>query len=593
MLNSNTLHKFNKEFNKNIGFYIADYINKNNVSQKELKIILAENNFFSILLNKDNGNSEMKKRYQLSRIINEPRSKWDTSEHFFIDFGLLSQLVEEVHLNTIEKAEIIFHVLERNLHCHLINACFDEEKNNLCQPYKQAYKVDILSIAKNHLEIKRHYFDKLPNLSEEDIEIVINILREYNLNDQICDEVKGLLIRTSLPFLKKLHYMVGNSINSTALSLQNDSQFITMNEIRSVFSAALYAWLTYPETVHNNKIVICSFQNVEYLLGKNFGAKDFFNILCYIAKSNIEMGILTEARQPYNLNLDRLKQVYQMYYKNNLTDGPSFSQFCDKIAQIYRVAIFTTPVKQGVTDLIDSNDIDYPLTQEAHQILKDHYFTKKDNFNNDDIFMIGIAFGKLGISPKGLKMIDEFLNDELKSREQSREKETPHNLETSQRQSNWQVNETKAKPTLSKKAYNQIFREILTYFNIKEMKAFRYLTVDEIIYCINLMKKIGLADEIIDTFINKTEKENRKYEINPLNRYSELLQKMEYYSTNPQIMHILNDLKEAYEAIKLDENDPFYEEFIASGMAEIMKLIPENHEYEMMKALKLVNQDNK
>lgn len=578
-------------------------------------------------------------RKHVKRIINVPEYKWESHGEIFLSFDELSPMLEESSLSVPEKAEVIFYLLRKNLATKIADQevegfdykrlseypfktmTFEEVKDFLCtEKYRNAketegknltaeeqakfkelekaineYSLDLSPVAEQHKLIKKHYFDKHGQLSKEDIEIVIGVLKDYKLSDTIANELIGYLTIQSQPYMKYFMEEIGGladqvfSLYKEGLSSLFDPK--KANSVTKLFLAAsLHAWLNNPVEAAMSKTVFGGFNYLEKFIGKRFKERYYTQTLLYIAARNIEFGILEEEKRSTSISLDQVS--------GSLLRPSSLPRFRDTFDKFYRNSTLTKTDEKGVRGVTSYDIDDFLHLQYCHQLLKEHYFDKIDSFTEDDIFKVCIGLGKAGVSLRYLALVEKDLRAELNKRRELESAQTVQETVEEQEEiseqpieenvDNKKESENKTKP-LSRKATNEIYREMQTYFDFNEMKSIRYLSLDEIIYCMSLMKKVNIPDERIRNFIKKAEKANRTYQVNPVTRYIELLKKLEFYSDNEKIMRLLTELKEAYASITPEENDPFYEEYIASGLNEILGLIPDTHEYEFNASLELLN----
>ena len=163
---------------------------------------------------------------------------------------------------------------------------------------------------------------------------------------------------------------------------------------------------------------------------------------------------------------------------------------------------------------------------EAHKQIKEHYFDKKDSFDEEDVeifleaikgfglsekliclspVIISLAISFIDIVPK--KLICLFRNVML--------------IEISKRQRKVDVVETPVqvvskpvvveKPMMDRKEYNLIERELRKYFDIRTMEVVSPLTIDLQIYCVGLLIKLGFSDDKIRDILKIMNKDGYSY----------------------------------------------------------------------------------
>lgn len=365
---------------------------------------------------------------------------------------------------------------------------------------------------------------------------------------------------------------------------------------RIIYVGAIDAWLTYPEEVLQSKTVFVYLYDLDSFIGKDFSREDYYNTLFYIVKRNIEVGILNENVKKKRAKLSA-RALIRSHYFTEVERPTKNSEFYRAFSRYYKDGLFEQTDKNVVRILTkEGYKLDFSSIQEAHRIIRDHYLNKPNSFNKDDIVLLCYAFGILGVSVDNQRLLEEYLTNSYEKRERREHQAEMRAIIKSTQPAEQAIKVVNVKPIkandsdirlLSRRVTNEIYRELANYYDFDSCKAIRYLTVNEIVYCISLLKKLSMSKDKIDDFIFKVEKFNRLCKVSPVVRYSDLAQKLEFYSDNEQVMNILNELREAYASIIPGENDPFYEEFIASGLNEILGLIPDTHEYEYNASLTL------
>lgn len=156
-------------------------------------------------------------RERIARLIRIPEKDWHLHGEVFADFDIFSKYLSESSLNTDERAKACLHFIRKNIACGIFEqemVAFDapkmmeykfkyitpdecreliqtekfyELKNkdyiNLSEHEKkqledvegfiEANPLDISDIVQKHRIIQEHYFDKAPNLTEDDLKKVI------------------------------------------------------------------------------------------------------------------------------------------------------------------------------------------------------------------------------------------------------------------------------------------------------------------------------------------------------------------------------------------------------------------------------------
>lgn len=228
----------------------------------------------------------------------------------------------------------------------------------------------------------------------------------------------------------------------------------------------------------------------------------------------------------------------------------------------------------------DLHPLDIAPVIEAHKQIKEHYFDKKDSFNEEDVEIFLGAIKGFGLSDK---LIDAFRNLLLR--------------EVSKRQRKLEVVETPVqivskpvvveKPMMDRKEYNLIERELRKYFDIRTMEVVTPLTLDLQIYCVGLLIKLGFSDDKIREILKIMNKNGYSYD-NPITMFVALSEKLEYYKDVDGIKEAIETMLGAMSEIMI-VSDVEYEEwkdFLSSELNSVLKLIPKTYDYEIEKAKK-------
>lgn len=218
--------------------------------------------------------------------------------------------------------------------------------------------------------------------------------------------------------------------------------------------------------------------------------------------------------------------------------------------------------------------------------IKEHYFDKSDTYDVNDISIIMDILLTMGISDNICDCIRRQLLSQYKGRK--------HHKSSSGAQDSSNKNqfnptpkeeilkeevqqETPKENQLSKKEYCQIARKIRGYFNLGEMKAFRYLSIDEITELIQLLDSIGVNYEDIEKILKIVEKENRTYSVHAMVQYNEYYKKLEFYKLN-------DDLKEYFQQsfIADDEEYEICKEVIKEDLYKLCGTVIEREFHRIM-----------
>ena len=228
----------------------------------------------------------------------------------------------------------------------------------------------------------------------------------------------------------------------------------------------------------------------------------------------------------------------------------------------------------------DLHPLDIAPVIEAHKQIKEHYFDKKDSFNEEDIEIFLSVIKGFGLSDKIIDMFRNLLLREVSKRQRKIEVvENPVQVVSKP--------VIVEEPTISRKEYNLIERELRKYFDIRTMEAVGPLTLDLQIYCVGLLMKLGFSDEKIRDILKIMNKNGYGYD-NPVSMFVALQEKLEYYKDVDGVREAIDTMIGAMTELTMS-SDVEYDEwktFMEDELAATLKLIPKTYDYEIEKAKK-------
>lgn len=181
-------------------------------------------------------------RVNMSRMLKVPRESWEMYGELFIEFKLLSDLMIAGGLKGKEVFTVVFHLLEKNLGAHVLDASvrfFDikkiakydfsgykhlnqkvivemvrseeygrlvsapegtlsqeeQEKLDEFERFTKENPEDATGVVDKHVLLQEHYFDKIDNFDYDDIDIICGILKDFGLYEEFINVIKNLLIQ--------------------------------------------------------------------------------------------------------------------------------------------------------------------------------------------------------------------------------------------------------------------------------------------------------------------------------------------------------------------------------------------------------------
>lgn len=215
---------------------------------------------------------------------------------------------------------------------------------------------------------------------------------------------------------------------------------------------------------------------------------------------------------------------------------------------------------------------------EAHKQIKEHYFDKKDSFNEEDVEIFLGAIKGFGLSEKLICLFRNVMLIEISKRQKRAEVLEP-SVQTVAKPV------VVEKPTIDRKEYNLIERELRQYFDIRTMEVVGPLTLDLQIFCVGLLIKLGFSDDKIRDILKIMNKDGYGYE-NPITMFVALYEKLEYYKDVEGIKEAIETMIGAMQEIMIVDGRDYEEwkNFIGEELTAALRLIPRDYNYEIGKA---------
>lgn len=226
--------------------------------------------------------------------------------------------------------------------------------------------------------------------------------------------------------------------------------------------------------------------------------------------------------------------------------------------------------KKELQQFIEENPLDISSTIEKFKIIQEHY-TNPSDLTDENIKTICNTLIELKIEPKVCYKIEA----NLQKRKKKSQKQTKEILPTQKRLE---------KPTLSKKEMNLIIKELDQYFDFSKMRAIRALSLDETIYCIQLLTKTSADTKVIEQFLQEVESENRRE--NPIRIYVDMYDKLITYKEQYEIGGIMTNIEQDLQKIFICSKEEYHQIklSIAENMKYILNKIGHDFQYEKDKA---------
>lgn len=263
-----------------------------------------------------------------------------------------------------------------------------------------------------------------------------------------------------------------------------------------------------------------------------------------------------------------------------------------------------------------------------HQVIKEHYFDKKESFELEDIKVIIDALRGLNINHEICISIEKALRKEIRSRKSLIKKSSfqksgndalyngirNHDYiefksaessgKTKEEQERWKKEEEERRKEQNKKRRTEKegYKYLNDIYNIEEKSLLVTPTNEIIENWVEQAKTNHLPVETIYEFLRATDRAIRQ--MDPIIRYGLLYQKLKYYKEEMNIPIDLEDMelcidglieareyaeevsKKAKEERKIEEikaqkDTEFWHQELENRLNNTMKLLPKNYEYEM------------
>lgn len=389
-------------------------------------------------------------------------------------------------------------------------------------------------------------------------------------------------IEKTLNILRDLYQKMDDDI-TYEITIKSSREMVQAIISRYI-TGAIGAWLMYENEAIDSKLIFDEPALIApYAEDKSLTTREFSKLVFYIIERNILSGLLTGKKYSDIFEKSSLFELRDRILedKDSINDIVTNKSVFDIHCAVFKGTTMV-PQNEGVLNRITlSNNPNYSIAelQHFHLLIKEHYLDKKDSYEESDIAIVIKALYDLSFSENICREIGNYLLFELEKRnnKKAEKKQYIPAYEPLPRKTN----------TLSKKEYNLLYRELLTYFDFNNMQPIKYLNLDEIIYCLHILIKLKMRDNVINSFLRIINKYNRSQ--NPLALYTSLYNKLNTYQNNPEFKNKMTDIasyiKEMY--ISSDEEYIEWKELLSEELASILELCSEDYTYELNEAQKL------
>lgn len=301
-----------------------------------------------------------------------------------------------------------------------------------------------------------------------------------------------------------------------------------------------------------------------YLEKHGFHVSDNLNLIMYYMECNINHGILEEEMKKIKEEQFELKMV------------PIVS-FIKEMISMSRV-----PLEENkFDDIRNTVTLNTFILVEAHRTLQQHYFSKKDSYDENDIAESVNALCQLKVQDNVCIYFEEKLRKKLETRKQNQTKPKDKVVQSPT------IESKPSKKYLTDQEYKALRKQVSKYYDIYHAKMVSPMTEEERMMTANFMIRMGLSKEELETYFKRTEPE---YEYkNPLALLSLSYEKLKYYEEKLGLQETLKTMKEYVQEmfIAQDEDYNFWKQNLQSELNRAIASLPSHYEYEYAQAQKV------
>ena len=387
-------------------------------------------------------------------------------------------------------------------------------------------------------------------------------------------------------FFKSLNEFYNITIIKISQSLHEDNPKIFELGFKGLLISSAFGTMLKYKDVTDLGYVLLDF-NIFGRVFSSLKSDSCLNAVAEIIRRNIEAGLLNDDCKLSNLDSEKIISIIDKSIKLiAVQEVITLDSIMEQIAKTWKEQKNT---KDGtITDVLGTEIHNIEKIKKHHTTFKAHYLDKLTTYTREDLELVIESLNGLGLDENALEKVKNELEIQLYRREAKEEKE----LAKRKREKLFSVDESSSveiKPVIPKKEFQLIYRELNQYFDVENMKAIKFLSLKDIIYCIHLMLKLNYKEDIINEFVKSIEKENKKIQNNPISLFIRLYDKFKYYEKNINIQEKIKYIESLLGEIFIcDEEDyEFWKLSIEEEMDNLLSMIPSNYEYEVSEAKKL------
>lgn len=246
------------------------------------------------------------------------------------------------------------------------------------------------------------------------------------------------------------------------------------------------------------------------LLKSPLRGREQMEIIFFLIEKNIATGLLSQKVSILDSDSDK------KYSSENIDSDKLINMIYDLTLKMCDLTF-----KQLLSVLIENS-----------RIIKECYFDKINNYDKEDISKIIDALANLGVDKQLNDIIFGILSNKLFKR--------TNKDSASKEFTSFKVSAKKNDDVLTDKEYKQLNKELSKYYNLHDNVFKRPLTDEEVLYCTELLLKLGKNSKEISHILFRAPRVERKFD-NSYYTYNVIYKKLRYYEDDLSIKDLIED----------------------------------------------------
>lgn len=315
----------------------------------------------------------------------------------------------------------------------------------------------------------------------------------------------------------------------------------------------------------------------DYLIDSPLRVQDRFKIITYFIKKNVVSGVLKDDLMLFDTNNECGLDPEDKLFINS----PEFQKLLKK--DNTELTIVEIERRDYLVDVLFSNLLDTSEIHTQYTEIMEHYLSKEDTYNAEDLSIFIEVLSSLGVKDDLLNQIRMYLSKRMNKRKTVEEYRTENSS-------------VKYTPSATKKKYvtdaeyRAIKKEISKYFDIHNGKLVRPLTDEEVYYCASLMARISCDESDISTLFMRYYQQDSMCEMNLFAKYGYFYEKLQYYAEKKGYQSDLTFINDCIKEMMMAREDEysFWKSNFIFEARMVLSQLPSNYNFEIEKAKKLI-----